>query len=61
MSDVVVKDSFGDTESIQISSIKETNPGELNALLVQFGKKVPEVEQASAREEVNGAEVEELD
>jgi len=61
MSDVVVKDSFGDTESIQISSIRETKPDDLNALLVQFGKKVPEIEQASAREEVSGAEVEELD
>ena len=59
--DVVIRDSFGDSESIQISSIKEANPDELNALLVQFGKKVPEVEQAPANEDVKGAEVEELD
>lgn len=58
--DIVVKDSFGDTETIRISSINEVTPDELNVLLVQFGKKVPEVEQAPAKEEVTGAEVEEL-
>jgi hypothetical protein len=61
MGDVVVDDSFGDTETIRISSIKEIAADELNALLVQFGKKVPEVERAAAKEEVNGAVVEELD
>jgi hypothetical protein len=59
--DVVVNDSFGSEETIRISSIKEVEPDELNALLVQFGKKVPEVERAPAQEEVKGAEVEELD
>lgn len=59
--DVVVDDSFGGKDTIQISSIKEVEPDELNALLVQFGKKVPEVERAPAQEEVKGAEVEELD
>jgi hypothetical protein len=58
---VVVDDSFSSKETIQISSIKEVEPDELNALLVQFGKKVPEVEQAPAQEEVKRAEVEELD
>ena len=61
MGDVVVDDSFGSKETIQISSIREIEPDELNALLVQFGKKVPEVERATAQEEVKGAEVEELD
>ena len=61
MGDVVVDDSFGSKETIQISSIKEVEPDELNALLVQFGKKVPEVERAPAQEEVKRAEVEELD
>jgi hypothetical protein len=59
--DVVVNDSFGSEETIRISSIKEVEPDELNALLVQFGKKVPEVERAPAQEKVKGAEVEELD
>lgn len=59
--DVVVDDSFGSKEAIQISSIRGVEPDELNALLVQFGKKVPEVEQATAKKEVKGAEVEELD
>ena len=58
---MVVGDSFGNKETIRISSIKEVGPDELNALLVQFGKKVPEVERTPAQEEVNGAEVEELD
>jgi len=61
MGDVVVDDSFGDKETIRISSIKEVAADELNALLVQFGKKVPEIERAAAKEEVNGAVVEELD
>ncbi len=59
--DVVVDDSFGSKETIQISSIREVEADQLNALLVQFGKKVPEVEQATAKKEVKGAEVEELD
>jgi hypothetical protein len=59
--DVVVNDSFGSEETIRISSIKAVEPDELNALLVQFGKKVPEVERAPAQEKVKGAEVEELD
>ncbi|NOR35289.1 MAG: hypothetical protein GQ577_00945 [Woeseiaceae bacterium] len=58
---MVVNDSFGSEETIRISSIKQVEPDELNALLVQFGKKVPEVERATAQEEVKGAEVEELD
>lgn len=60
-SDVVVDDSFGSKETIQISSIREVGPDELNVLLIQFGKKVPEVERAPTQEEVKGAEVEELD
>jgi hypothetical protein len=59
--DVVVGDSFGSKETIQISSIKAFGPDELDALLVQFGKKVSEVERTPTQEEVNGAVVEELD
>ena len=59
--DVVVGDSFGSKETIQISSIKAFGPDELDALLVQFGKKVSEVERTPTQEEVKGAVVEELD
>lgn len=59
--EVVVDDSFGNKETIRISSLREVGSDELNALLVQFGKKVPEVERTPVQEEVNGAEVEELD
>ena len=59
--DVVVGDSFGSKETIQISSIKALGPDKLDALLVQFGKKVSEVERTPTQEEVNGAVVEELD
>lgn len=59
--DVVVDDSFGSKETIRISSVKEVEVDELNSLLIQFGKKAPEVKRAPAQEEVSGAEVEELD
>ena len=58
---MVVGDSFGSKETIQISSIKAFGPDELDALLVQFGKKVSEVERTPTQEEVKGAVVEELD
>ena len=58
--DVVLDESFG-PERISIRSIRELNPDELDALLIRFGKKEPEIKQAPATEEVEGAEVEELD
>jgi hypothetical protein len=59
--EVVVGDGFGRMESIRLASVRQVNPDELDELLVQFGKKDPEFEQAEAQEEVDGAEVEELD
>jgi hypothetical protein len=60
-SDVIVEGGFERGEAIRISSIRELDPNALNDLLIQFGKKEPEIEQAPAEEEVKGAEVEELD
>jgi hypothetical protein len=48
-------------ESIRIASIRELSPEEHEHLLIQFGKKEPEIEQTPAPREVKGAEVEELD
>lgn len=61
MGEVIVDDGFGRKESIHLSSVRMINTDELDDLLVRFGKKVPEIEQAAAEKEVNGAEVEELD
>ena len=59
--EVIVDDGFGRKESIYTSSITQVDPDQLGELLIRFGKKVPEFEQAPARDEVVGAEVEELD
>jgi len=48
-------------ESIRIASIRELSPEDHEDLLIQFGKKKPEIEQTPAPREVKGAEVEELD
>ena len=61
-SEVVFSDPFGDrTEAIQISHIRLLSPEEEEDLLIQFGKKEPEIKQMPAPQEVKGAEVEELD
>ena len=59
--EVIVDDGFGRRESIRLSSVRLIHPDELDELLVRYGKKAPEFEQAAAQEEVEGAEVEELD
>ena len=59
-SEVIVDDGFGRRESIKLRSVREISPDELDALLVRFGKKVPEEQQAPAEKKVEGAEVEEL-
>ncbi len=50
-----------DGDSIRIASIRELNKDELETLLIQYGKKKPEIEQTPVPNEVPGAEVEELD
>jgi hypothetical protein len=58
--EVVVDDGLG-LETIRIGSIRPLTPDEQDDLLVRFGKKEPEIEQAPARQSIESAEVEELD
>jgi hypothetical protein len=57
----VVFEGHMDNESIRIASIRELGPEDHEDILIQFGKKKPEIEQTPAPQEVKGAEVEELD
>jgi hypothetical protein len=58
---VVLNDGFGsEGTSVRLRSVRQVTPDELEALLVQYGKKEPEEQQAPAQEEPEGAEVEEL-
>jgi hypothetical protein len=50
-----------DNGPIRITSIRELSPEDHEDLLIQYGKKEPEIEQTPVRREVKGAEVEELD
>ena len=50
-----------DGESIRISSIRELTPEDEEHLLIQYGLKEPEIKHTPAPQEVEGAEVEELD
>ena len=59
-SDVVVDDGLG-PERIRIRSIRRLTAEDKDELLVAFGKKEPDHEQARQPEEIEGAEVEELD
>lgn len=59
-SEILVDDGFR-PERIRIASIRKLTPEDENELLVRFGKKEPEFTQAPATQEVEGAEVEELD
>ena len=59
-SSVVVDNGFG-PEAIRIRSIRRLTADEAETLLIQYGKKKPEVEQIPTPEPVEGAEIEELD
>jgi hypothetical protein len=59
-SDIIADDGFG-PEKIRIRSIRQLTPEDEEALLIRFGKIEPEYEQPREPEEVDGAEVEELD
>ena len=50
-----------DSGSIRIHSIRELSKEEHDYLLIQYGKKKPEIESTPVPNEVEGAEVEELD
>ena len=59
-SDLVVDDGFG-PDRIRIASIRRLTPEDEEDLLIRFGKIEPHTEQTPATEEVESAEVEELD
>jgi Family of unknown function (DUF6491) len=59
-SEVIFDDHFSN-EAIRIEDIRELTPEDYEDLLIQFGKKEPEIEQTPVPREVKGAEVEELD
>ena len=55
------RSSFDERESVRIRSIRELTPEEEEHLLIRFGKKEPEIELTPVPQEVEGADVEELD
>lgn len=57
---LLVDDGFR-PEEIHIYSIRRLTPDEYDAILVRYGRKEPDREHAPAPEDVEGAEVEELD
>jgi hypothetical protein len=59
-SELIYEGNF-EKESIRISSIRELTAEDEEDLLIQYGKKEPEIKQTPAPAEVPGAEVEELD
>jgi len=59
-SDLVVHSSFGH-EAIRITSVRRLTPEDEHDLLVRFGKKEPDYTEPRQTEQVDGAEVEELD
>jgi len=59
-SEVLFDDNFHGG-AIRIASIRELNSDEHEYLLIQFGKKEPEIKQTPVPKDVKGAEVEELD
>ena len=59
-SDLIVEGPFG-PEKVRITSIRLLTPEDENDLLVRFGKKEPDYEKPRQSEDVEGAEVEELD
>jgi len=50
-----------DIGTIRIASIRELGQEDKDHLLIQYGRKKPEIEQTPAPQDVKGAEVEELD
>jgi len=59
--DEIIFDGQFRNESVRISSIRELTPEEEEDLLIRFGKKEPEFEHTPAPQDVEGADVEELD
>ena len=59
-SEVLFDDQMGG-DRIRVASIRQLTPEDEESLLIQFGKKEPEIEHTPAPQEVEGADVEELD
>lgn len=57
----VVFNGSMDNESIRIMSIRALEPEEHESILIDYGKKEPEVQQTPTPKEIEGADVEELD
>jgi hypothetical protein len=60
-SEIRFRGPFGAQETVRIRSIRKLTPEEEEDLLIRFGKKEPEIEQTPAPQDVEGADVEELD
>ena len=60
VSEIIVDDSYG-PEAVRIRSIRRLSPEEYEDMLIRYGKRKPGIEQPREPEEVEGAEVEELD
>jgi hypothetical protein len=58
--EIIVDDSLY-TDAIRIQSIHRLTPEQVDDLLIQYGKKEPEIELEPVPEPVDSAEVEELD
>ena len=59
--DLIYNDGLTGPDKVSVRSIRQLSPEDLDNLLVRFGKKEPDVEQAPEQGEIKGAEVEELD
>ena len=59
--DELIVDDGMSPRAYRISAIREVSPEEYEEILVRFGKMGPDVRQAPASKEIEGAEVEELD
>ena len=58
---LIINDGFGAQDSsVRIRAVRQVTPDERDALLIRFGKKKPEEQQAPVEEDLEGAEVEEL-
>lgn len=59
--DELIVDDGMSPQAYRISSIREVSPEQYEELLVRFGEREPDIKQAPASQEIEGAEVEELD
>ena len=60
-SEIHFRGPFEERETVRIRSIRALTPEEEEHLLIRYGLKEPEIEQTPTPQEVEGADVEELD